>query len=117
MLEQVLPQFLLVVQLRARKEDFHQAKTQLDSGLSEEERGDSQWPVWDQSTADRGGVDAGHCAPWHLCQGKAPVVFHQLPDDRSVDLDDVVYIDKGQADEHTDGERCTRHYMLDKRLG
>lgn len=113
--EQVLPQFLLVVQLRAGQEDFLQTKKQLVGGLSEEERGVPQRSVRDQPAADRGGVDAGYCAPWALCQGRAPAVLRHLPHDPPADLDDVVHPGAGQTEEHADRERCPRYNMLDKR--
>lgn len=113
--EQVLSQFLLVVQLRKREEDFLQIKAQFVPGLSEEERRDPQRPIRDQCAADRGGVDVGYCAPWPHCQGRAPAVLCHLPHDSPADLDDVVHPGAGQTEEHADRERCPRHHMLDKR--
>ena len=79
--EQVLQQLVLFVQLRAREEDIHQDQAQLVGGLSEEEFGDPQWPVWHQRAPDRVGADAGHCPPWPLCYGGEPIVVHHMPYD------------------------------------
>ena len=113
--EQVLQQFVLFVQLRAREEDIHQDQAQLVGGLSEEEFGDPQWPVWHQRATDRVGADAGHCPPWTLCYGGEPVVVHHMPYDHPVVVDDVVHLDQGQEERAPDGERCARHDLLDKR--
>lgn len=113
--EQILPQFLLVIQLRTGEEDFLETEAQFVPGLSEKERWVPQRPVRDQCAIDRGGVDAGYCAPWSYCQGRASAFLCHLPYDPPADLDDVVHPGAGQTEEHAHWEGCPRHHMLDKR--
>lgn len=116
MSEQVLPQLVVVVvQLRARQEDFLQVEAQPVPGLSAEERRVPQRPVRHQRATDRSGADAGHCAPRPRRQGGTPAVLRHLPHAAPADLDDVVHPCAGEAEELADGEGRARHHMLDKR--